>query len=529
MFDIEKMEDKVSPLVTKLNDVKDELEAREMCMSELPYISGLSNVNWEHEKLAILRLGIISETKLDKIRKTSYKAQVVEDAEIEQAREKVKRIMCTKSGKGYSYLFIDGNDLRPMPSQEMTPLVKLISEENKLEESVVYERIHAHREIESMTTHIMPNGKTHYVMDKLTNGKFEAVCHVSIGEMISNHLKRLKNIEINREFENKVRSECQYIFDIYEYALALKFTFEKANCIWLREKSDTGKTFFLGAREVKDYIFFAESEIKENDFVGDPPERWGKALFFFIDEAKKFSSDMKNARLPYRMNYGGRVELDKPLQILSSDNEISDLTQGVDKQIENRVINIHHKGTFKLRKWLDDNNMDATTTQYMWQKIILQFISDKLQEWSEHESLQVVASKYIKEFKKEYKTERMKDISDKAKELTLDAIVSCINSDGDPCMSTTNEKQDYRDFILLHNKKYHIRSPKAFFKLLLSKEADEKLKAFFKSYPNNEAIAKIFESEYEVKTINNRTFRTINTGFDVKSCNAKKPVDTGAK
>ncbi len=529
MFDIEKMDDKTSPLVIKLNDAKEEIEAREICMGELPYISGLSNINWENEKLTILRLGIISETKLDKIRKTSYKAQVVEDAEIEQAREKVKRIMCTKSGKGYSYLFIDGNDLRPIPAQEMTPLVKLIAEENKLEESIIYERIHTHREIESMTTHIMPNGKTHYVMDKLTNGKFEAVCHVSIGEMINNHLKRLKDINVNSDFKKKVMAECQYIFDIYEYALALKFTFEKANCIWLREYSDTGKTFFLGAREVKDYIFFTESEIKENDFVGDPPERWGKALFFFIDEAKKFTSDMKNARLPYRMNYGGRVELDKPLQILSSDNEISDLTQGVDRQIENRVINIHHKGTFKLRKWLDDNNMDATTAQYMWQKMILQFISDKLEEWSNHDSLQVVASKYIKKFKSEYKTTKMKDLSEKAKELTKDAISSCINSDGDPCMSSTNERQDYRDFIMLHKDNYHIRSPKAFFKLLLSKEADEKLKAFFKSYPNNEAIAKIFKSEYEIKTINNRTFRTIDTGFSKGLCNAKNPVSTGAE
>jgi hypothetical protein len=528
MFDIDKIDDKVSPLLTRLEDVKDEIEAREICMSELPYIAGLNAIAWENEKLKILRISPISETKLDKIRKTSYKTQVVENAEIEQAREKVNRIMCTKSGKGYSYLFIEGNDLRPIPSQEMTPLVKLISEENKLEESVIYERIHAHREIESMTTHIMPSGKTHYVMDKLTNGKFEAVCHVSIGEMIDNHLKRLSNIKINSDFENKVRSECQYIFDIYEYALALKFTFEKANCIWLREHSDTGKTFFLGAREVKDYIFFTESEIKENDFVGDPPERWGKALFFFIDEAKKFTSDMKNARLPYRMNYGGRVELDKPLQILSSDNEISDLTQGVDRQIENRVINIHYKGKFKLRNWLDNNNMDATTAQYMWQKMILKFISGKLKEWSEFDSLQKVASARIKKFKEKYKVSKMKDLSEKAIELTKDAIRSCSDNEGNPIMPSTKDRQDYRDFLIL-DKTYHIKSPKSFFRLLFSREADEKVKAFFKSYPNNEAISKIFNTDYDVKSINGRTFRTINTGISSKLCNEEKPVNTGAE
>jgi len=530
MFDIEKIEDKVSPILEKLKGIKEEIDARRICMAQLPYIAKLSAINWENEKLEILETGLISESKLDKIRKTSYKTHDVEDAEIEQAREKLKRVFCTKSGKGYSYMILDGHDLRPIPSQEMTPLIKLMSEENKLEESIIYEKIHAHHEIENMTTHIMPSGKTHYNMSKLISGKYEAVCHVSIGEMIQNQLKRLNDVKIDQEFEHQVRSQCQYIFDIYEYALALKFTFEKANCIWLREHSDTGKTFFLGAREVKDYIFFAESEIKENDFVGDPPERWGKALFFFIDEAKKFSSDMKNARLPYRMNYGGRVELDKPLQILSSDNEISDLTQGVDKQIENRVINIHYKGKFKLRNWLDENNMDATTAQYMWQKIILQFISNKLEEWGEHESLQVVASEYIKKFKKKYKTSEMKDLREKALELTKDAISECIDSNGNPSQKVTNEKQDYRDFLVIDKESnYHIKSPKAFFKLLFSREADEKFKAFFKSYPNNEAISKIFGEEYTAKTISKRTFRTIQTHFISEKCNEETPATVGEK
>jgi hypothetical protein len=516
MFDIEKIEDKQSPLLEKLEDAKEELEAREICMEQLPYISGLNTIAWENEKLKILKLAIISETKLDKIRKTSYKTQVVEDAEVEQAREKIKRIMCSKSGKGYSYLFIDGNDLRPIPSQEMTPLVKLISNENKLEESVIYERIHAHREIESMTTNIMPSGKTHYVMDRLTNGKFEAVCHVSIGEMIDNNIKRLKDIKINKEFEHQVRSQCQYIFDIYEYALALKFTFEKANCIWLREHSDTEKTFFIGAREVKDYIFFTESEIKENDFVGDPPERWGKALFFFIDEAKKFTSDMKNARLPYRMNYGGRVELDKPLQILSSDNEISDLTQGVDKQIENRVINVHYKGTFKLRNWLDKNNMDATTAQYMWQKIILQFISNKLEEWSQFDSLQVVASEYIRKFKKKYKKDKMKDLKELGYELVDQAISECVDGQGNPFFNLTQQKRDLKDFIILSDDKYHIKSPKTFFTMLLDEYAPEKKKSFFRSYPNNESLANIFNSSYSPTLINKKTIKTIKTSILLK-------------
>lgn len=513
MFDLETVEDKESPLLKKLEPITDEIGAREIIMEELPYISGLNAIAWEQEKIGIMKLGLISESKLDKLRRTSKTAQVVEDAEMEQAKDKMKRVMCTKTGKGYSYMILDGNDLRPIPNQEMTPLVKMIAGENKLDESMIYEKIHAFREIENMTTHIMPSGKTHYEMQKLNSGKYEAVCHVSLGEMINDHLKRLENIKIDQAFEKKVRDNCQYIFDIYEYALALKFTFEKANCIWLREKSDTGKTFYLGAREVKDYIFFAESEIKENDFVGDPPERWGKALFFFIDEAKKFSSDMKNARLPYRMNYGGRVELDKPLQILSSDNEISDLTQGVDKQINNRVINMHYIGKFKLRDWLDDNNMDATTAQFMWQKIILKFVSEKLVEWAQHDSLQVVASEYIKKFKEKYKNGDMKDLKEKGVEVAKQAIEACVDTAGEPTIKVTNQNRDFRDFVVFYKGEYYIKSPKAFFNMAFDEYADSKKKAFFKSYPNNESISSIFGSEYKAYTVENRTQRMLLTGI----------------
>ena len=516
MFDLETIEDRESQLVKKLEGIENEIEAREICMNEIGYISKLNAVNWELEKLAIMKMGCISEAKLDKIKKTACIGQVVEDAEMERAKSKIKRVFCTRSGKGFSYLIQDGKELRPIPSQEMTPLVKLISNENRLDESEIYERIHSKHEIETMTTHIMPNGQTHYEIQPLISGKFEAVCHVSIGEMIENNLKRLKNIEVDKVFEKKVRENCQYIFDIYEYALALKFTFEKANCIWLREHSDTGKTFYLGAREVKDYIFFAESEIKENDFVGDPPERWGKALFFFIDEAKKFSSDMKNARLPYRMNYGGRVELDKPLQILSSDNEISDLTQGVDKQIDNRVINMHKLGKFILRDWLDENNMDASTAQFMWQKIILTFISDKLAEWGKAESLQVIASEFVKKFKKKYKKDSMKDLSDMGLEYVEQVVMECTNKDGQLVNSITGNQRDLKSFIALSKDgDYHIKSPKTFFGLLLDEYAPQKKKSFFKSYPNNEALASIFDSEYETSRINDRVMKTIKTHLNL--------------
>jgi hypothetical protein len=512
MFDLEEIENKESPLISRLSGLSNEIEVREVLMDEVKYISGLNQLNWEIEKLAIMKQNNLTEAKLDKIRKTAMKVQVVEDNDIEQAREKMKRIMCLASTKGYNYMCVDGKDLRPMPAQEMTPLVKLIAEENKLEESNIYERIHKYAEIEKIVTHIMPSGKTHYSMAKLDNGKYEAVCHVSIEEMIQNQLKKVAHIEVISEFKELIKEHYSYMFDIYEYALAIKFVFEKSNCIWLREHSDTGKTFFLGARESKDYIFVTHAEVKENDFVGDGPERWGKMLFFFIDEATKFSADMKNASLPYRMNYGGRVELDKPLQILSSDNEISDLTQGVDKQIDNRVINIHYQGKFNFRKWLDSSGLDASTAQYMWQKMIFTFILEKLKSWENSESLQKVANKSVVEFKKKYKTSNMKDIKDLAKDLVFQAISECINSEGQPVKAVTKNNRDFKDFLIKDTgRKYHIKSPKTFFSMVLEEYAPEKKKSFFKKYPNNEALASIFNSSYMPRKIEGASIKTLTT------------------
>ena len=59
---------------------------------------------------------------------------------------------------------------------------------------------------------------------------------------------------------------------------------------------------------------------------------------------------------------------------------------------------------------------------------------------------------------------------------------------------------------------YHIKSPKAFFSLLLEEYAPEKKKSFFRSYPNNEALAKIFDEEYSTKRLTDiGVFKTIVT------------------
>jgi len=513
MFDLEEIEDKTSPLLEKLDGISNEIEAREIILEESKYIAGLNKLNWEIEKLAIMKQNNITEAKLDKARKTSMIVNVVEDGDIGQAKEKMKRIMCIASAKGYNYMCIDGKDLRPMPAQEMTPLVKLIAEENKLEESNIYERIHKYAEIEKLVTRVMPSGKTNYTMMKLDNGKYEAVCHVSIEEMIQNQLKKVNHIEISEDFQKVVDENYKYMFDIYEYALALKFVFEKSNCIWLREHSDTGKTFFLGSRESKDYIFVTHAEVKENDFVGDGPDRWGKMLFFFIDEATKFSADMKNASLPYRMNYGGRVELDKPLQILSSDNEISDLTQGVDKQIDNRVINIHYQGKFNFRNWLDKSGLDASSAQYMWQKMIFTFILDKLKSWESSDSLQRIANQSVIAFKKKYKKSKMKDISELAKTIVYNIIAEVTNKEGYLVNEILKERRDFKEFLLFEDEiGYHIKSPKTFFRMALKEYADEKSKSFFKKYPNNDALAGIFDSEYTTRAVNDNCVKTLIVG-----------------
>ena len=497
MFDLDEIEDKELLLFPKVEGVEEEIEIREILMKSLPEISRLSPEEWEFEKLELLKIGIIGESKLEKIRKLSKKNVIAESEDEAKAKEKLGRVFSINSGKGFAYLILEDKDLRPIPQQEMTPVVKMLAGDDQLKESQVYEHLHSKRKIEKMTTHIMPHGKNHYSVDKMENGKYEAICHVSVGEMLSHQLKRTASYEIDPEFEKMVWKNYKYMIEIYEYALAIKFAFDKTNCIWLREHSDTGKTFFLGAIESKDYVFITDGAIKENDFVGDGPDRWGKMLYFYIDEATKFSSDMKTAYLAYRMNYGGRVELDMPLRILASDNEITDLTNGVDQQIENRIINMHYQGNMNLRKWLDDHELDATTAQIMWQKIILKHTLELLEQWGKCESLQKEASKKIAEFKKKYKKEKMIGLDETARNLFCDLLSDICDDSGQIKRSFGNGRRDFNELVIKDNNSYLIKSPKTFMGMLFEEYMPEKRKAFFKKYPNNEAIAKIFGSKYK--------------------------------
>ena len=495
MFDIDELEDKAAVLAPKLNGITEEVEVRQILMKSLVEISKMRAEEWELEKLQILKLKVIAEGKLDKLRKLASKDLVIIDDGEVKAKEKLSRVYCSATGKGFSYLLLQDADLRPIPQQEMAPVIRFLAGDDQLLESAIYEELHSKRKIEKITTHIMPQGKNHFTMEKMDGGGFEAVCHVSIGEMIRNQLRKTKHYEICPKFEAMVKKEYVYMIDIYEYALALKFAFDKTNCIWVREHSDTGKTFFLGATEAKDYIFITDGAIKENDFVGDGPDRWGKMLFFYIDEATKFSSDMKTAYLAYRMNYGGRVELDMPLRILASDNEITDLTNGVDKQIDNRIINIHYKGKMNLRKWLDDHGLDATTAQMMWQKIILNHVLNLLDSWSKGENLQKEASKKIVEFKKKYKGGDLVGLDTTARNLFCDFLADVCDADGGLKLAEMG-RVNFREYLFF-DEGYYIKRPKSFFLLLFEEYMPEKKKAFFRKYPNNEAIAKIFDSEYK--------------------------------
>lgn len=439
----------------------------------------------------------IKPRELEEFRKPKF-AEVTDGYEIEKATEKMAKAYCMSSGRGYAYMILDNGILRPIPQQEMTPLVRLMAGSDKLKESMIYEKIHNERKIETISNHIAPNGRTHYEMIHQVSGEWKAICHISIEEMLDNQLASIPNYPRHEEFEKLVKSEYAYMFHIYEYALALKFCFEKSNCIWLREHSDTGKTFFLGAREAKDYLFLASEEINEDEFKGDGPEKWGKKLFFFVDEAKKFSSAMKSPILPYRMNYGGRVELDMPLIILSSDNIISDLDNGVDKQISNRVINVHYQTKNNFRRWMDEGNLDPTTAQALWQKMILTHIKDMLNEWNQAESLQAVASKKVKEFKERYKTTKMVDLGDSVIE-TLDNLLCEIRDESGYFTGVVLGKgRDFKDMLVNGTKPNEalIKSPKKFFSMLMDEYMPEKKKSFEKSYPNTEAIASMLGTTY---------------------------------
>ena len=110
----------------------------------------------------------------------------------------------------------------------------------------------------------------------------------------------------------------------------------------------------------------------------------------------------------------------------------------------------------------------------------------------------------------------MKDLSDMGLEYVEQVVMECTNKDGQLVNSITGNQRDLKSFIVLsEDGDYHIKSPKTFFGLLLDEYAPQKKKSFFKSYPNNEALASIFDSEYETSRINDRVMKTIKTHLNL--------------
>ncbi|MCG7851760.1 MAG: hypothetical protein MIO92_04485, partial [Methanosarcinaceae archaeon] len=105
MFDLTRIDNDVSPIISALENVKDEIQARQILMDNLSYISKLTGANWEREKLGIVGCAIpsLSETKLDNIRKISKQAEIVEDEDIEKAKQKLSRAYCALNGKSFAY------------------------------------------------------------------------------------------------------------------------------------------------------------------------------------------------------------------------------------------------------------------------------------------------------------------------------------------------------------------------------------------------------------------------------------------
>ena len=91
----------------------------------------------------------------------------------------------------------------------------------------------------------------------------------------------------------------------------------------------------------------------------------------------------------------------------------------------------------------------------------------------------------------------MAGLDETARCLFCDMLIDICDDRGNITRISSGGKRDFFDFVIKADNGYLIKSPKSFMGMLFDEYMPEKKKSFFKKYPNNDAIAKIFGSEYK--------------------------------
>lgn len=318
--------------------------------------------------------GQLTPGKLNKLRKEAAKASggsgvVVDPQEVERYQDTWKRTYVSEDQKGYYLYSKSDRTMRPLSKRDELDVMckylcaSLTREGQLLFQEKFYKEIHEERMIGEWIGESKPFGKSEVKFEQRGDGKLNVVVQSSVMEYLKVVKERFDDVEVPEEFERWLDKDYGIVSEIMRAVLARRFLGNKKSTIWVNCSSDWGKTFFFG---VGQFGLVMENNYSSENFKGNDAAQMARYLYVFVDEADRFTKEMKQDVLSYRKIYSGLSSITLPARILASANPIGDLSDGVDQQLLNRVVKIKVEaeplkkvlksrgwGTDKARRWYE--------------------------------------------------------------------------------------------------------------------------------------------------------------------------------
>lgn len=420
---------------------------------------------------------------------------------------------------------IENGDFRFIPSKEYDLLIdamartvypgtkKIDTEKTNRYALALHEHVNNRRLIVNSYSKVIPFGETSCKINQLENGRYEMCRYISLEESLKMALRKLQGVQRIKNLEQLITEEYQEVLDIFDAALARKFSGSKKSTIWFHCPSNYGKTFLLN---VADMILFVEKSYDDKTFRGFNPSEFDKYLMIFVDEAEKFIATMKNDTLSYHRLYHGHTKANLPMRVLGSANEIRDLSGGMDQQLINRVTKVKPKES-EIKEKLTEIGLTTDEAKASYDLFIITRALDKLEQWKKVTDADVSRVKWIagKEFdtfleKYDGNLEAI-DIKD----MVIDEMNDILNELFNPETLEKINKDDsfdssyYNGFerhFKVDSGKLYLISVSQFLEEFMTHRLREKQYTFRKAYPHVEAFGDIF-SKYKLYRMSTGTPR----------------------
>jgi hypothetical protein len=338
---------------------------------------------------------------------------------VERYKETWSQTYCSEKNGAFCYFFYNKADksLRLASKRdELDSMCSYITAEGKKAQALLfreefYRTIHEERQIVEWVPVTKPFGEPMTRFEQRGDGKLNAIVEVSVIK----HLELLKNrhdsVEVPERFETLMDKEYAVVWNVLKAVLARRFLGNKKSTIWVHCSSDWGKSFFFS---ITDFALTMDNGYSSENFKGDDPAELAKYIYLFIDEAEKFSKEMKLDTLSYRRLWGGQTSVKLPARIIASANSMTDLSGGVDKQLINRVTKIKVDGR-KLDDVMSEQGWSTELAKKWYDAMVSRRMHEWLMEWGEADDFTVVTDEVYKAFLKKGVMDDVEDIEETLK------------------------------------------------------------------------------------------------------------------